>query len=525
MDRLSLGIDIGSSGCKAVALDQNRDVRGMASVRYENTIIQIAPGHYEQSMDVLKEAAFQCLRKIVSNLKKEEYIGCVSLTGQMHGMAAIDEAGKPIRPMISCVDSRNEIQTRKLYDKIGGIEGILALTNNRMLSSCTGGKILWMMEREPENFKKTWCVLNPKDYVRFCLTGIQATDVSDASGYGLYDTKNRKWSQTLLQRSGIPENILPEVYDSVEKAGRISAQASQQTGIPEGTLVIAGGGDAVVQTVGTGGGIDGIYSIILGTGGLISASLKKFRINKEARLQIYSSVIRGQWVAYAGLLSVGAAIEWFKKCWFKNEEKECDGDIYRIMEKEALEVPAGSRGLIFYPTLMGQRNPVENPSARGVLTGLSPVHERGHMYRAMLEGLAMGMKQAAESLTEICGDIKKIHISGGGAVSDLWCQIFADVFQKEIIRVRECAFCGAVASAVLGLSAMGVYKTEKEAFQKVSVEKSFFPNQKNKSLYENMYRSYEKIYPAMEDVFADIKTYEEATEYEENNECTGKFCR
>lgn len=509
MKKLALGMDVGSSGCKAIAMDSGRRALYFSSVRYENTIICSGLGAYDQSADVLKEAALTCIREITKQLAADEKIGCIGVTGQMHGLVALDEEKRPLRPVISCVDFRNQKQNRELYEKVGGEEGLLPYTNNKMIASCTGGKILWMMEMEPELFKKVRCILNPKDYIRLALTGICATDESDASGFGLYDVRRRRWNKELLRIAGIPMEILPEVYASEDVVGTVLPDAAKDIGVDEDTLVIAGGGDAVMQTVASSGGEKGIYSIILGTGGLISNCLTECVHNEGGKLQVYAGGIKDQWVAYAGLMSVGAAIDWFRNNYYQKEWEENPGTVYRIMEAEAGQIKPGCEGLVFYPSLMGQRNPVEDPFAKGVMAGLSPQHERGHMYRALLEGLALGMKAVSGQLVKLGGAIRKIHISGGGAASDLWCQIFADVFQVEVCRVENYTVCGGEGCAVMGLKAMGMYRTVQEAFSCIPVEKTFLPDAEKAKVYQDLYCIYEKIYPAMQDVFKDIKRLEE----------------
>lgn len=509
MEKLALGIDIGSTGCKAVVMDRDRRVRYESARRYDNTIVCKGLGIYDQEPEILREAAFACIRELASGLGSDEEIGCIGLTGQMHGLVALDKNKKPLRPIMSCVDFRNEKQTKQLYEKVGGEAGLLPYTNNKLVASCTAGKILWMMENEPELFKETACVINPKDYVRLELTGICATDRSDASGFGVYDVERAGWNRELLKIAGIPENILPEVFSGAEIVGKILPEAAKETGVSPEAVVIAGGGDAIMQTLGTGGNIEGVYSVILGSGGLISASLKTCAYNEGAKLQIYCSGVKDEWVAYTGLMCVGTATDWFKNRYYGAEATSLGDRVFALMEQEAEKIPAGCQGLLFFPSLMGQRNPVDDPFAKGVVAGLAPVHTRAHAYRALLEGLSMGMMQVFEQLESVGGPLRELYVSGGGAACRLWCQILADVFGVRVRRVKNFASCGAASCAMMGLKALGYYEDEQEVYKDIPVGATFQPNTENRALYDALYEIYKKIYPAMAGIFEDIRKFEE----------------
>lgn len=510
MEELSLGIDAGSSGCKAAAVNKELTTLYTYSVRYENTIVCTGPGEYEQPPEVLKEAAFECIRQIAGKLKSGQRISCIGVTGQMHGLVALDKEGKPLRPVISCVDFRNKEQNDTLHKKAGGISGMLDYTNNKMISSCTGGKLIWMMENEPLLYKKIACVINPKDYVRLELTGVCGVDESDASGFGLYDVRRHEWNKGLIKLSGISEKILPTVFKSDQTAGWVLPDIAKELGIDSGIPVIAGGGDAIMQTLGAGAVQEGIYSVVLGTGGLISASLRSCILNRDAKLQVYCSGLQDQWVAYAGLMSVGAAIDWFRDCYYSEEVRKLGENVYQLMENEAESVEAGSGGLLFYPMLLGVRNPVEDPYAKGTLIGLTPGHGRGHMYRALLEGLAMGMKNVSEQLIAAAGGIKEIRISGGGASSSLWCQIMADVFQKEVARMEDFKICGAKSCAVMGAVTLGAYSSAEEAYRQCRIQKVFRPDAGRAGIYASLYKVYEQIYPGVSDIFTELAKLEKS---------------
>ena len=453
---------------------------------------------------MLPGAAFGCIRALTRGLPAGCRVDAIGLTGQMHGLVALDERLRPLRPIISCVDFRNEKQNSEIYRRAGGVEGLLEFTNNRMLASCTAGKILWMRENEPELFSRVRYIVNPKDYVRAALTGIAATDESDAAGFGVYDVKNRCWNEALLELIDLPKAVLPPVLHADQTAGTVLPEIAAALGLCPDTVVVAGAGDAVMQTVGSGAVRPGVYGVVLGSGGLIAASLDKCAHNEGARLQVYPSALRGQWVAYTGLMSVGTSVNWLRA----NIYAQDAADGFRRMDEQAAQVQPGCGGLLFFPALLGQRSPVDDPFARGVVAGLNPAHTKGHLYRAMLEGLALGMREVYGQLRAVAAPMQCIRISGGGAVNALWCQIFADVFQAPVQRAAEYAVCGARGAAVLA-SCRGDPAKAAERFAAAETDRIFMPDASRKALYDDLFALYTQVYPAARALFSGLKRFDE----------------
>lgn len=504
MKRVYIGVDIGTSGCKAAAIGGDGGICGIESVRYDDSLACSGPGCYDQPAAVLRGAAFGCIRALTRGLAAGCRVDAIGLTGQMHGLVALDERLRPLRPIISCVDFRNEKQNSEIYRRAGGVEGLLGFTNNRMLASCTAGKILWMRENEPELFSRVRYIVNPKDYVRAALTGIAATDESDAAGFGVYDVKNRCWNEALLELIDLPKAVLPPVLHADQTAGTVLPEIAAALGLCPDTVVVAGAGDAVMQTVGSGAVRPGVYGVVLGSGGLIAASLDKCAHNEGARLQVYPSALRGQWVAYTGLMSVGTSVNWLRA----NIYAQDAADGFRRMDEQAAQVQPGCGGLLFFPALLGQRSPVDDPFARGVVAGLNPAHTKGHLYRAMLEGLALGMREVYGQLRAVAAPMQCIRISGGGAVNALWCQIFADVFQAPVQRAAEYAVCGARGAAVLA-SCRGDPAKAAERFAAAETDRIFMPDASRKALYDDLFALYTQVYPAARALFSGLKRFDE----------------
>lgn len=507
MEDIYLGIDVGTSGCKAIAINRHCETVALSSARYDDSLLCKGLGSYDQDAEVLLNASMECIRGLAQKAGAGCRVVAMGFTGQMHGLVALDEKLRPLRPIISCVDFRNFKQNAEISRAFGGEEGLLPYTNNKMIPSCTGGKILWMKENEPALYEKIRIIVNPKDYVRTALTGIPATDQSDASGFGLYDVKNHCWNEELITRLEIPKSILPPVYGSGEVVGTVRPEMARRLSISPDAVVVAGAGDAIMQTVGAGAVAEGIYGVVLGSGGLISASLRSCAENKGARVQIYCSALQNQWVAYAGLMSVGTSVNWFREQFYHVGAET--GAEFLQMERDAASIREGSDGLLFYPALLGQRNPVEDPFTKGVIVGLSPAHTKAHMYRALLEGLAFGMREVCALIREVSAPLKKIHISGGGAVSNLWCQIFADVLQVPVCRMKDYSVCGAMGVAVLAANARDAHADLEEIYQNRGIDVIFEPSQEKKAVYDALYAIYQKMYPASAPLFADLKRYEE----------------
>ena len=510
MKEIYIGVDLGCTGCKAIAIDGEARVQCTESIRYDDSILCTGIGCYDQDPQVLLDAATECIRKLVERVGKESHVAALGFTGQMHGLVALDANLKPLRPIISCLDFRNEEENAEIYAAVGGEEGLLNYTNNRMVASCTGGKIKWMKNHEREIYERIYKIVNPKDYVRTAMSGAVVTDESDAGGFGIYDVENRCWNRELLAKIGIEESVLPEVRGSAQVVGHVTEEYAGKLGIGTDAAVVAGAGDAIMQAVSAGAVKDGTYSFIMGSGGSMAVSLGECAYNDGGKLQIYPSAVPNQWVAYVGCTAYGTAVAWLREALYKEESKAGVAQAFERMEAEAREIEAGSKGLLFYPTLLGQRNPVEDPFAKGVMVGLTPAHTKAHMYRALLEGLAFGTREVYRSIERVSAPVRRLNVSGGCSASELWCQIMADVFGVPVHRLAAYSACGALGAAKLargGATGMADAAALRGSFEDSEFDRVFQPNANLRGVYDDLFAIYTRVYPAMRDTFNGLRQF------------------
>jgi len=384
------------------------------------------------------------------------------------------------------------------------LKRLIALTGNAVLPGFTAPKIVWVRQNEPDVYSKIAHILLPKDYIRYCLTGEFATEVSDASGTALFDVGNRRWSATMAGLLEIPMGWLPDCYESHVVSGKISASAAAATGLRAGTPVVGGGGDQAAQAVGSGIVRPGIISVTSGTSGVVFAYADSYAPEPDGRLHVFCHAVPGAWHAMGVMLSAGGAFRWFRDTLAGEERAEAaaaGGDPYDLLTAQAAKVPPGAEGLLFLPYLTGERCPYPDPNARGAFVGLTLRHGKGHMVRSVLEGVSYGLRDSLELIKGLGVPIEQVRASGGGARSPLWRQIQADIFGTELvlINVTEGAAFGAALLAGVGA---GVYRDVREAVDAaVRVVSSTAPDPAAAQAYEGLYPLYRGLYPALKPTF------------------------
>ena len=499
-----LGIDVGTTGSKAILVAPNGDVKASATTEYPMYTPQ--PLWAEQNPADWWTATVASIKRLLTEggVKPKEVAG-VGLTGQMHGLVLLDAQGEVLRPCIMWNDQRTAPQCAAITQKVGA-ENLLRLTGNPVLPGFTAPKIVWVRENEPQVYARAAKVLLPKDYVRYRLTGGFFGEVSDASGTSLFDVGHRCWSDEMLKALDIPRAWLPEVTESPEVSARISAEAARATGLLEGTPVVGGGGDQAAQAVGTGIITEGIVSATLGTSGVVFAASDTYRVEPKGLLHAFCHAVPGMWHLMGVMLSAAGSLRWYRDTLGEAEKakaEETGRDAYVLLDESAATAPPGCEGLIFLPYLTGERTPYPDPNARGVFFGLTLRHGKPHMTRAVLEGVAYGLRDSLELMRALGLAIQQVRASGGGARSALWRQILADVFDTEIVTVNVTEGAAYGAALLAGVGA-GVYESVAAACERaIRVTGRTAPGPAV-PVYADYYPRYRALYPALAAEFAAI---------------------
>jgi xylulokinase len=494
-----LGLDIGTSGCKVLALDESGHI--LATVVEEYPLYTPQPGWSEQNPEDWWQGVVTGIKKVIKKIGGQK-ICAIGLSGQMHGMVALDADHNVIRNAILWNDQRTGKQCEEITELAGGLKSLLSYTNNQMLTGFTGGKILWMKENEPENYKKTEIILNPKDYIRYKLSGEYITEVSDASGTGLFNVKGRKWAFDLIEKIGLRSSMFPKVVESTVAAGKVSHTAAELTGIPEDTVISGGGGDAVISTTGLGLIKPGRIGITLGTSGVVAMGLPSYMENPDGLLQVSCNNAPGTYHAMGVTLSAAGSYQWFRNALGELEieqGKAFGKSAFYLLDKIAQETNAGSDGLIFLPYLMGERAPINDPAATGAFLGITARHSKGHFSRAVMEGVAFSLKQVYDLIMSVNPDVQssEIVLAGGGANSKIWRQIFADIFNLPVRTVFGSAEGGSFGAALVAGVTAGVWSSLAETVPLIRPESETLPISANVPVYAAQYQKYIKYYDAL----------------------------
>ncbi len=503
--RYVIGIDIGTSGTKTVLFDEMGKVISSALAEYP--LYQPKNGYAEQDPADWRKAASSTIRKVIteSRINSSEIAG-IGLSGQMHGLVMLDEKGEVLRRSIIWCDQRTAAEVDEMNEKLGR-EKLIEITANPALTGWTAAKILWVKNNEPDIFSKCRHILLPKDYIRYKLTGEYATEVSDASGMQLLDVPNRCWSEEVCRALGIDMSMLAKVYESCEVTGKISRAAAELTGLAEGTIVVGGAGDNAAAAVGTGVVTDGKAFTTIGTSGVVFAHMSNVLIDIKGRVHTCCAAVPGCWHIMGVTQGAGLSLKWFRDnfCQAEKDTARLMGvDEYFLMDKEAETVPIGANRLIYLPYLMGERTPHLDPVARGMFFGLSAIHTKKDMLRAVMEGVAYSLRDCIEVCREMGIDVSDMMACGGGGTSSLWRQMLADLYACPV-KTAVSKEGPALGAAILAMVGAGIYGSVPDACEKlVGVSKIQNPIEENVTVYEKYFRIYDEIYPAVKDEFSKL---------------------
>ena len=484
-----LGMDVGTSGTRAVLVDEQGRIVSSASEEHAPFRTE-HPGWAEQDPEDWWRAAVIAIRgAIAAAPTPSEPIGGIGLTGQMHGAVLLDANGLVLRPSLIWCDTRTQPECDWLTAEIG-YERLIELTCNPALPNFTLTKLLWVKTHEPEIFARTAHILCPKDYVRYRLTGTYAIDVQEASGTLLLDVTHRRWSSEVAAAAGIPEEWLPEVFESPEVCAHICAEAAGITGLTAGTPVVAGAGDQGAGAVGMGILQPGSVSATIGTSGVVFAATASPIKDPKGRLHTFCHAVPGRWHVMGVTQSAGLSFRWLKETFFA-------GQNYDALTAGARAVAAGSDGLEWAPYLLGERTPHLDPAVRAAFAGITTTHTGSHFVRAVLEGVAYSLQDTFSLFAGLGIPVSGIRLGGGGARGPLWREIQAAVYGHavEILTAEEGGAFGAALMAGVGVGAWA--DLDAACGKGITVAERIEPDPAWQAAYAAGYEKWRKLYPAL----------------------------
>ncbi|GAB4438762.1 MAG: xylulokinase [Anaerolineae bacterium] len=493
-----IGIDSSTTATKALLMDDSGAVVGVASSEYSYETPK--PLWSEQHPHLWWDGTVSSIRQVLADSGVDPAaVKGIGLTGQMHGLTLLDGAGQVLRPALLWNDQRTGAECDEIRAALGK-ERLIRITGNDALTGFTAPKILWVKNNEPEIYAQIKQILLPKDYVRFRLTGQYATDKAGGAGTLLFDVQARDWSPEVLAALGIDPAWLPPTFEGTATTGVISAEAAAATGLLQGTPVVAGGGDQAANGVGIGAVVDGVVSLSLGTSGVVFASADQFVVEPEGRLHAFCHAAPGKWHLMGVMLSAAGSLRWYR-------DTVAPGVDFDTLVSAAADVPPGSEGLLFLPYLTGERTPHPDPLARGAFVGLTVRHTQAHLTRAVLEGVSFGLRDGFELMKSAgLADVTQVRVSGGGAKSQLWRQILADVFNAEIVTMNTAEGAAYGAALLAGVGA-GVWPNVPAACEALlAVTGSTRPQPEAVAAYNELYPYYRDLYAALSPTFHGVAT-------------------
>lgn len=499
--RYLLGLDIGTSGTKTALFDEDGKTIQTATYGYE--LFQPQVGWAEQDPEDWWKACVKGIKDVIekSGVQASDIKG-IGLSGQMHGLVLVDKNHNVIRNSIIWCDQRTEKECDYMT-KVIGEKRLIKITGNPALTGFTLSKLLWVRNNEPNNFEKIYKVLLPKDYIRFKLTDVFATEVSDASGMQMLDINTRNWSEELLDDLNIDKNILPNVYESVVVSGHVTEAAAKLTKLQVNTPVVGGAGDQAAGAIGNGIVSEGIISTVIGTSGVVFAATDTPRFDEKGRVHTLCHAVPNKWHIMGVTQGAGLSLNWFKRTFCAKEVEESDKtkvNIYDILTKKASKSKPGSNGIIYLPYLMGERTPHIDPNVKGAFLGVSLINNHDDFVRSILEGVSFSLKNCLDIIEGMNVNISEIRVSGGGAESDVWRQILADIFQHSLTTVKA-SEGGALGVAILAGVGAGIYESVEDACNRiVKGKEKVNPNTDLKDLYSKIYETYNSAYPRIKDI-------------------------
>lgn len=488
---LYIGIDLGTSAVKLLLVDEKGKILNVVSKEYP---ISFPKSNWsEQNPSDWWDATVDGLRELVADADKSMIAG-IGTGGQMHGLVVLDDKDNVIRPAILWNDGRTEKEVAYLNDVIGK-DKLSEYTANIAFAGFTAPKLLWMKNNEPDLFRKIKKIMLPKDYINYKLTGVHSCDYSDASGMLLLDVKNKCYSKQMLDICDVDESQLPKLYESYEVIGNIKDDIADMLGFGE-VKVVAGAGDNAAAAIGTGTNGNGKCNISLGTSGTIFISSDSFGVDNFNALHSFAHA-DGNYHLMGCMLSAASCNKWFM-------DNILQDDAYSENQLLITDEMLGNNNIYFLPYLMGERSPINDTNARGAFVGMTMDSKREDILQAVLEGVAFAIRDCFEIAKDLGIEISQSNICGGGAKSELWKRIVANVLniRLDIVKTEQGPGYG---GAILAMVGCGEYDNVQSACDRlVQVVDSVYPEEKLVALYENKYQKFKKIYPALKDVYVEL---------------------
>lgn len=502
-----LGIDIGTSGTKTLAVNEDGTILGSATEEYP--LSSPRPGWSEQAPEDWWGASAKSVRRVMKAARlKPSAIGGIGLSGQMHGSVFLDKSGRVIRPALLWNDQRTAAECAEIEERAGGRRRLIEFVANPALTGFTAPKILWLRNNEKKRFDRTAKVLLPKDYVRYRMTGEYATEVSDASGTLLLDVVNRRWSTALLERLDLDAALLPTVHESEDVSGQLTELAAKEMGLIAGIPVVGGGGDQAASAIGNGIVGTGVVSATMGTSGVVFAHSDAVQVDPEGRLHTFCHAVRGKWHVMGCVLSAGGSLQWFRNHLCGEEvaaARRVKTDPYELITALAADAPAGCEGLFFLPYLTGERTPHADPHARACWIGLSLRHGKSHLARSVMEGATYAMRDSLEIAKGMNIPVREIRVSGGGARSRFWRQLQADIYGQPVVTINA-EEGPAFGVALLAAAGTGAYRDVVEACRATIRVVSRTPAKAaSRRIYDAGWPIYQQLYRSLKADFGHIQ--------------------
>jgi len=503
--RYLLGVDVGTTGTRTILVAETGKIVASASEGYPLLIPRV--GWAEQKPEDWWRATQKGVAKVLadSSVKVSRIVG-IGLSGQYHGAVLIGKRHEVLRPCILWCDQRTTEEGQYVIGKVGK-ERLMRIACTPGFPYFTACKLLWVRENEPEVYEKLYKILLPKDYIRLKLTGNFATDVTDASGTLFLDVRERRWSKEILECLNVDQDILPECFESADVTGRVTKEAAVRTGLRAGIPVVGGAGDQAAQAVGNGVIEEGLVAFTMGTSGVVFAPTDEIKTDSQGRVDSFCHAVPGKYHVMSVMNSAAGSLRWFEENFADSEREEARKkgvSVYEILAEKASKVPVGSEKLLFLPYLAGERHPHSDPHARGVFFGLHLNHTKGHVVRSILEGVAYGFRDCLEVIKKLGIPVREIRITGGGAKSELWREIQANVSGENMV-ITSTPDGAAYGGAILASVGTRIYGSVKEACDRlVQVKNRLMPNGHEVDKYTQFFKVYRALYPLLKRNFQDL---------------------